>query len=160
MSVSRRKLRLAMAACIIIRRGRKRRQNRQKRKVWVRSWLLRREEYGCFNALQRELQAEDRKAFYNFLRMDIEAFNELLDKVKPLIQALCSWGPDNHYPYFCCGSPLSWCSKDSLIPHIDQLVSAGFLFCPPWSKWESIPFVEFQPGFSPQYHPSFMHSIG
>lgn len=55
------------------------------RSCWVRPWIARRSDLGAYNALMRELEAEDTKSFVNFLRMDRESFDQLLDRVSPMI---------------------------------------------------------------------------
>ena len=40
---------------------------------------------GAFNALVRELEMEDPRAFANFVRMDIQQFHHLPDLVTPYI---------------------------------------------------------------------------
>jgi len=54
--------------------------------VWVREWLLRREEFGVYHQLMKELELEDVAAFKNFLRMEPTMFQELLKRVSPRIE--------------------------------------------------------------------------
>ncbi|XP_071115879.1 uncharacterized protein [Haliotis cracherodii] len=61
-------------------------QVRTKRSCWVRPWIAtRRGQFGAYSALLAELEAEDTKAFSNFLRMNKSSFTDLLDRVSPLI---------------------------------------------------------------------------
>ena len=53
--------------------------------MWVRPWILRREELGCYDQLMVELRLEDPKAFHNFMRMTPDMFDELLARVGPRI---------------------------------------------------------------------------
>ncbi|ROL23491.1 hypothetical protein DPX16_18759 [Anabarilius grahami] len=61
------------------------RKKRKKTRTWTRSWLARRGQYGL-SILQRELEDSDKKGFRDLLRMDVEDFSYLLDKVTPFIQ--------------------------------------------------------------------------
>ena len=76
---------LAVLVVILLRRRRRRLGNRRKR-IWVRPWLLRRNQYGAYETLMQELQAEDRPGYRSFQRMYPEVFKQLLQKVTPLIQ--------------------------------------------------------------------------
>jgi len=40
---------------------------------------------GAYHALLQELQCSDQKSLHNFLRMDVESFAQLMQKVAPLI---------------------------------------------------------------------------
>lgn len=53
---------------------------------WVRDWVKRRQEYGCYTQLLRELENEVPQLYKNFLRMNIVDFNNLLQMVAPLIE--------------------------------------------------------------------------
>lgn len=53
-----------------------------KRKLWVRKWIQRRNELGASNRLIRELSLEDPGTLCNFLRINEDMFNFLLEKVK------------------------------------------------------------------------------
>ena len=57
-----------------------------RRRYWVRPWINRRDTYGAYNALLKELSNEDQKGYKNFLRMDLNSFNELLHLVEPHIK--------------------------------------------------------------------------
>ena len=54
-----------------------------KRTVWVRPWILRRPLFGQYSRLLEELKIEDVRAFKNFIRMDPEIFQELLQRLTP-----------------------------------------------------------------------------
>lgn len=62
------------------------RKRRRSRSVWVKDWLRRRNELGCFSTLLRELETESPHLYKNFLRMNIADFNNLLQLVSPLIE--------------------------------------------------------------------------
>lgn len=61
-----------------------RRMNR-KRSVWVKLWLQRRPLHGQYEQLMKELHAEDVSGFNNFMRMEPQAFHELLTRIAPRI---------------------------------------------------------------------------
>lgn len=58
-----------------------RRKKRKTKKIWVRKWIARRITLGASERLLNELAVEDPKSFLNFLRMNEEMFNTLLNKV-------------------------------------------------------------------------------
>lgn len=60
------------------------RRNQKSKKLWVRSWIERRNQLGISNTLLKELEVEDASSYFNFLRIDEEMFNELLQKVNIL----------------------------------------------------------------------------
>ncbi|XP_018378013.1 PREDICTED: uncharacterized protein LOC108770793 [Trachymyrmex cornetzi] len=62
-------------------------QNRQRR-WWTREWIVRREFElrGSVHLALNELINEDIESFCRFFRMDLQLFNNLLDKVSPYIQ--------------------------------------------------------------------------
>lgn len=59
------------------------RENRQvaKKKIWVKTWILKRNQLGSSNTLLRELALEDHQSYFNFLRINEDMFNILLQKV-------------------------------------------------------------------------------
>lgn len=61
------------------------RRERKQKKCWVRDWVSRREERGCYLSLMKELETEDPAAYRNFLRMPKNDFDYLLNLVAPLI---------------------------------------------------------------------------
>ena len=60
-------------------------QRRQRRLLWVRDWLLRRNEGSQFSNLLQELSVEDHASFQNYMRLDRDQFREMLELVTPLI---------------------------------------------------------------------------
>ena len=46
-------------------------------RLWVRSWIARRNQYGAYHALVQELSSEDPSGLKKLLRMDMATFNEL-----------------------------------------------------------------------------------
>jgi hypothetical protein len=54
-------------------------------RVWVRYFLQKREEYGAYSCLMRDLEMHHSDKFRNYVRMEPETFAELLSKVDPLI---------------------------------------------------------------------------
>jgi len=59
--------------------------NKRKRCTWVQPWLQNTPTLGAYHALLQELQCSDQKSLRNFLRMDVESFAQLMQKVAPLI---------------------------------------------------------------------------
>ena len=76
----------AATVCAIIVERRRRRRKQQKPRLWCRSWIEKRSKYGAYNCLLKELKLSDKPRYKNFLRMTEAAFEELLQKVVPLIQ--------------------------------------------------------------------------
>ena len=58
------------------------------RSIWVRRWLSmeRSLQYCQYDRLMAELRMEDVHSFFNFLRMQPEMSDELLNRVEPRIQ--------------------------------------------------------------------------
>ena len=71
---------------IIICAGLHQLQQQARRRFWVRPWITRRSQFGAYHSLIRELSDEDEKGYKNFLRMDMDSFNELLHLVEPHIK--------------------------------------------------------------------------
>jgi len=61
------------------------RRRRRQRRWWVRPWILRRPAYGHFEHLMVELRIEDPASFQNFVRFEPDMFQELVDRVSPII---------------------------------------------------------------------------
>ncbi|KYQ56134.1 hypothetical protein ALC60_04957 [Trachymyrmex zeteki] len=61
-------------------------KRKRKRRLWVRKWIYRRPTLGASNNLFKELALEDPVAYRKVLRLTREKFEELLEKVHPLIQ--------------------------------------------------------------------------
>lgn len=60
------------------------RKNQKSKKLWVQSWIERRNQLGISNTLLKELAVEDTSSYFNFLRINEDMFNELLQKVNIL----------------------------------------------------------------------------
>ena len=75
---------LMLVASTIYRR-RQLRVRTHNRTIWARHWISKREEYGAYNGLVREIRVNDTASYRNFLRMDDTSFDTLLHKVSPLI---------------------------------------------------------------------------
>ena len=54
------------------------------RRLWVRKWIFRRDQFGMYDQLLLELRNEDPASFVNFMRMPPAMF-ELLARVGPRI---------------------------------------------------------------------------
>ena len=63
------------------------RRRRRPPAFWVRPWLAapRRLIYGHYHCLMRELRIEDTASFFNFMRMDPQMFDELVERLSPRI---------------------------------------------------------------------------
>jgi hypothetical protein len=59
---------------------------RKPRSCWVRPWIKRRKELGHFATLLRELALEDPTSFRNYSRVDVDMFEELLERLEPRLQ--------------------------------------------------------------------------
>ena len=58
-------------------------RRRTPRKVWVREWLARRQEFGQYDRLLTELHKEDQRGYKNYLRITPDLFQEMVEKVTP-----------------------------------------------------------------------------
>ena len=56
------------------------------RSIWCREWLLRRSVFGDYDHLIDELHREDARGFKNFLRIEPEFFNEMVERVTPILK--------------------------------------------------------------------------
>ena len=70
---------------------RQRRRQPRPRRYWVKPWLSRRLDYGHYDRLMRELEAEDVVSFKNFVWMDPAMFREVLQRVGPRIEKYDTW---------------------------------------------------------------------
>lgn len=61
-------------------------KRRKIRRWWIRPWINRRNIIGASTCLLQEWIAEDQPMFKNHLRMSAAQFEQLLEKVAPLIQ--------------------------------------------------------------------------
>jgi hypothetical protein len=73
----------ATILCILVEKRQRRRK--EEKRVWTRPWIFMREQHGAYHCLLQELRLWDKPSYTNFLRMDEAAFEELLQKVGPLI---------------------------------------------------------------------------
>lgn len=71
----------AAAAMIVISSVKKRKERK-----WVKDWIRRRDVVGIQNNLLKELRTEEPSQFKNFVRMTEENFNDLLTKIRPIIE--------------------------------------------------------------------------
>ncbi|KAE8739193.1 hypothetical protein FOCC_FOCC015316 [Frankliniella occidentalis] len=60
--------------------------NLPQRNIWVHHWVARRKKQGCHHNLFLELQLEDPERFRRCLRMDVAMFQDLVEKVTPIIR--------------------------------------------------------------------------
>jgi hypothetical protein len=59
---------------------------KQRRKRWVRNWLLRRKSHGGSARILKELATEDHSEYRSFMRMTPDRFEDLLQRVSGVIQ--------------------------------------------------------------------------
>eukprot|EP00794_Sanderia_malayensis_P015479 gene15479-17059_t len=71
-------------ACTLKIKDRRKRQRR--RSVWCKEWLKNRETSSLYNSLVHELRLANRGDYRGFMRMNTDAFEELLEKVRPFIK--------------------------------------------------------------------------
>ncbi len=64
---------------------RQRRQRRQRR-WWCKPWVLRRPAFGQFKHLMVELEFEDPAGFQNFVRCEPAMFQEMVERLTPIIR--------------------------------------------------------------------------
>ncbi|GBM58188.1 hypothetical protein AVEN_163951-1 [Araneus ventricosus] len=63
-------------------------REKKKSKVWTRKWLSRRKTLGCYENLMREQALEDSESYRRWLRIDVNSFKFLLEKIQPLIKRM------------------------------------------------------------------------
>ena len=63
-----------VSATLIIANILRSRKKNKKRKMWVKSWLLRRDEKSAYQNILQELRLEDAENFRRYLRMNSETF--------------------------------------------------------------------------------------
>ena len=69
---------------ILLNKWRRRRLDKQT-SVWVKEWINRRKKYGAYHSLMKELTQEDISSYKNYVRMHVSTFEELLQKVAPIM---------------------------------------------------------------------------
>jgi len=91
---------------------------RNRRSEWVKPWLAKREKKSSYATIFRELSTEDPDSLCNYLRMNINVFHQLLEKVTPLIQKEHTHMRDSISPGACLEATLRFlatgCSYKSL----------------------------------------------
>lgn len=66
--------------CLLLKKKKK-----QRKRVWVRPWIARRDMKGIHQNLLKELQYEDLECYKNYLRMDEATFKFVVSKVSGFI---------------------------------------------------------------------------
>ena len=69
----------------------RRRRRRAGRRFRVRPWILRRTDFGHYDRLMQELEAEDQESFTNFLRIPPEMLRELEERLSPRLLKQDTW---------------------------------------------------------------------
>ena len=59
---------------------------KKKRKIWVKEWLLARENKSVYNNLFQELRVDDAESYRRYLRMNTDTLQELLQSVTPKLE--------------------------------------------------------------------------
>ena len=72
----------AIISIIIWKRKKRRIRNKKARKVWVKSWRLRRPQLGIYDTLLSELRVEEESDDKTFLRMTSENFEEIFHLIE------------------------------------------------------------------------------
>ena len=62
-----------------------RQRPRRRHNMWVRPWLLQREERGAYHNIMAELYATDIPGFTNFMRMTPEFFEMIKTRLEPCL---------------------------------------------------------------------------
>ena len=62
-----------------------RKKKRVKRTIWVKQWLAAREQQSSYYNILQELRVQDAENYRKYLRMNVETFTYLLEKVRPQI---------------------------------------------------------------------------
>ena len=63
----------------------KKKEKRRKKVVWVKPWLANREFKSAYCNTLAELRLHDEEEFRRYLRINTEAYTELIEKVRPVI---------------------------------------------------------------------------
>ena len=63
----------------------KKKEKRRKKVVWVKPWLANREFKSAYCNILAELRLHDEEEFRRYLRINTEAYTELIEKVRPVI---------------------------------------------------------------------------
>ena len=66
-------------------------RRKTRRKVWVREWLIREHEFGQNDSILTELHKEDDTGYKNYLRITPDLFQEMVEKLTPRLQKLCTF---------------------------------------------------------------------
>ncbi|XP_049315669.1 uncharacterized protein LOC125779122 [Bactrocera dorsalis] len=79
---------LTIATLKLKKKNQKRKTNPKQRSIWVRNWLERRNTNGAYETTLREFREVDNQKFLfkNYVRMNENNFNELLQLISPLIK--------------------------------------------------------------------------
>lgn len=85
MSRTQKKRRL-LAALLAIKIIQKKNRYKKKRSCWVKRWIMKRNEFGVYSQLLKELRCQDSQYYKNFIRMDSANFEVVLNKVAPHIE--------------------------------------------------------------------------
>ena len=62
------------------------RQERKRKSVWVRPWLLKRRRYGLYEKLMNHLREGAVRSFKNFVRIEPGTFNQMVADLTPRLK--------------------------------------------------------------------------
>ncbi|XP_028393182.1 protein ANTAGONIST OF LIKE HETEROCHROMATIN PROTEIN 1-like [Dendronephthya gigantea] len=65
--------------------ARRRVRRRKRRTVWIKSWIATRKTLGAFHCLLKDLK-NDPEHFLNYLRLNLDTFEQLVEKLHPLLK--------------------------------------------------------------------------
>ena len=66
---------------LMYKRQRDKKKKAKPRRFWIRPWVTRRLEFGCYENLLKELELESPEDFHAFLRMEPEMFHEIVMRI-------------------------------------------------------------------------------
>ena len=69
----------------------RRRRRRQRRRLWQQPWISRRKQFGLYDQLLVELRQEDQTSFKNFMRMPVQMYDEILQRIQHRISKQYTW---------------------------------------------------------------------
>lgn len=74
MSESERRKQITAATALMLLAAALKSKPKRIRTVWVKDWLLKRQEYGAYNAIMNELRLTDKDYYRRYIRMDVSVF--------------------------------------------------------------------------------------
>ena len=129
--------------------GRRQVRQQQRRRHWVRQWLIRRPMYGMYEKLMGELEREDVLGFRNFIRIEPARFYELLQRIGDRITKQNTFyrKPDDPWAILWQRLPAPWSSWGAELS---------------FASWPGFPSVRISPPgqWGPGYHLHWRNRVG